>query len=79
VQPRVRRAQHYEDDRTWSFGCFGLLGFLSALVAALSRVDATLGGALLAAVAVGLIAGLLAAVGGPRVREWLWWLWYLLP
>ena len=47
-----------------------------ALVGALSQVDATLGNAVLVAVAVGVVIGLLGAVGGARVREWLLWLLY---
>jgi curved DNA-binding protein CbpA len=76
--PTIRRVQHYEDDRGWSFGCFGLIGFVVALVGALSYVDATPGRALVVAIAVGLLVGLVAALGGARAREWLWWVLYAL-
>lgn len=78
-RPIVQRAQHFDDDRAFSFGCFGLIGFFLALISGLSQVAATPGGAFLVALVVGVVVGTIAAVGGSRFREWLLWLWCLLP
>lgn len=60
-------------DRGWNFGCFALLGFVAAFVSALF-VASDLSTAVLAGVLVAVAAGIIAAIGGERVREWLLWI-----
>jgi curved DNA-binding protein CbpA len=60
-------------DRSWNFGCFALLGFIAAFITALP-VTNELSTAVRAGIAVALAAGIIAAIGGERVREWLLWI-----
>ena len=66
-------------DRTWNFGCFALLSFVSIFLTSLSIVEHVSTALFVAAVAA-VTVGSLAAIGGDRVREsllwvfsWLWW------
>ncbi|MCM3876719.1 MAG: DnaJ domain-containing protein [Thermoanaerobaculia bacterium] len=59
-------------DRVWNFCCFAPLGFIAAFISVLP-VTSELSTAVRAGVAVALIAGIIAAIGGEKVREWLLW------
>ena len=60
-------------DRGWSFGFFALLGFVAGFLGALPVTD-ELSTAVRAGATVALTAGIIAAIGGEKVREWLLWI-----
>jgi DnaJ domain len=60
-------------DRVWNFCFFALLGFIAAFISVLP-VTSELSTAVRAGVAVALVAGIIAAIGGEKVREWLLWI-----
>jgi curved DNA-binding protein CbpA len=60
-------------DRVWNFGFFALLGFIATFISVLP-VTSELSTAIRAGVAAAFAAGIIAAIGGEKVREWLLWI-----
>lgn len=77
-QARTRPASYVDNDRAWTFGCVGVLGFLAALLVGLAEQDGSLLRAVLFALVVGAGLGALATARSSSVREWLYWwlLWW---
>ena len=60
-------------DHVWNFCFFALLGFIAAFISVLP-VTNDVSTAVRAGIAVALVAGIIAAIGGEKVREPLLWI-----
>lgn len=74
----MSRAFTLGGDRAWSFGCYALLAFFFAGLAALRSPDATWAHVIAAALAAAVVVGFIASCVGGRAREWLFWVLRLL-